>query len=230
MSVAAASPLWTPPKLYAGREQRDFIARFEHAEAIKQEMRRRYARLTRKPDRFDDMVRRAQDFWSEYEEVNLRYVPEDPVYSKVTTGLTVATTNDIWEIGAASAGQCRIIESFAAGEATVSTVARLTMNRVSSQGTGTTPTTYTPEKFNTRSAAATSTVYGAVGAQVAWGTAQATLSANAMVHHTYNSLGGSDRWVAQPGEEIYLVNAEFVSLRAAVAAGVTSVYVVFEEL
>lgn len=227
MSVA----VWTPPKLYESRsEQADFVARFEHAEAIKQSMRRRYAHLTRKPDRFEEMLRRASDFWSEYEEVNRRLVPEDPVYSKVTTGLTVATTNDIWEIGAASAGQCRIIESFAAGEATVSTVARLTLSRVTAQGTGTAPTTYTPEKFNTRSPAATSTVYGAVGAQVAWGTTQATLSANALVHHTYNSLGGSDRWVAQPGEEVYLLNSEFAALRAAVAAGVTSVYVVFEEL
>jgi hypothetical protein len=222
--------LWLPPKLYSGKEQVDFERRFVHAEAIKQDMRRKYSRLTRKPDTFEDMQRRAEDFWAEYEEVNRHYVPEDPVFSKVTTGLTVATTNDIWEIGAASAGQCRIIESFVAGEATASTVARITIARVNTQGTGTAPTTYTPEKFNTRSPAAASTVYGAVNAQVAWGTAQPALSANPLVAHVYNSLGGSDRWVAQPGEELYLVNAEFCTLRAAVAAGITSAYVVFEEL
>lgn len=225
-----SSMVWTPPRLYEGREQQDFEQRFAFAEDIKRSMRLRYARARGGAGRFEDMLRRAVEFWAEYEEVNRLYVPEDPVFSKAVTGLTATTTNDMWEIGAASAGQCRIIESFIAGEATVSAVARVLLARVTSQGTGTVPTTFTPEKFNTRSPAAASTVYGAISAQVAWGTAQATLSANPLVAHGFNALGGSDRWVAQPGEEIYLVNAEFASLRSASGVGPFSAYVVFEEL
>lgn len=225
-----SSALWTPPPLYEGREQIDFVKRFATAEEIKQSMRRQYARATRKVDSFENMLRRAVDFYSEYEEVNQRYVPEDPVFSKAVTGLTATTTNDMWEIGAASAGQCRIIESFISGEATTSAVARVLIQRVTTQGTGTAPTTFTPEKFNTRSPAAASTVYGAISAQVAWGTAQAVLNANPLITHGFNALGGSDRWVAQPGEEIYLVNSEFASMRSASGVGPFSAYVVFEEL
>lgn len=230
-AVAIATPrLWTPPPLYRGREQKDFEQRFVHAEQIKQAMRRAYIVATLRPDSFENMLRRSREFWAEYEEVNLKYVPEDPVYSKLVTGLTTTTTNDVWELGAAASGQLRILESFAGGENTASTVARLQVHRVSSQGTGTTPTAYTPEKFNTRSPAAASTVYGGVSAQVAWGTAQATLAANPLLVHGFNSFGGSDRWVAQPGEEIYAVNAEFISERSFSTTPIVSVYVVFEEL
>jgi hypothetical protein len=182
------------------------------------------------PGPYDRMVTEAREFWTEYEEVNRRLLPDDPVYSKATTALTTATTNDIWELGAAAATQLRIIESFVAGENTASTVARINVSRVTSQGTGTAPTAYTPEKYNTRSSAAASTVYGGVSAQVAWGTAQATLAANPLLVHGLNTFGGSDRWVAQPGEELYMVNAEFVSMRSATGTPIISAYVVFEEL
>jgi hypothetical protein len=176
------------------------------------------------------MVAEAREFYEEYEDVNRRWIPDDPVYSKATTGLTTTTTNDIWEIGAGASGQCRIIESFAGGENVASTVARLLCSRVTTQGTGTAPTAYTPEKFNTRSPASSSTVYGAISAQVAWATAQPVLAANPVFVHGFNSFGGSDRWVSQPGEEVYLLNAEFCTLRSAGTTPIVSVYVVVEEL
>lgn len=199
------------------------------AELEKIELRRGYiGRAT--VDTFDRMVAQAREFYEEYEDVNRRLLPEDPVYSKATTGLTTATTNDIWEVGAAASGQARIIESFSGGENVASTVARLQCHRVSSQGTGTAPTAYTPEKYNTRSPASASTVYGGVSAQVAWGTAQPTLAANPAFVHGFNSFGGSDRWVSQPGEELYLVNAEFCTLRSFTGTPIVSVYAVIEEL
>jgi hypothetical protein len=220
-----------PPAIYESKsEQRDFIRRLGISEAIKQEMRKKYSHATRKRDSFDNMRRRAFDFWSGYEEINLLWVPEDPVYSKVTTGLTTATTNSIYELKSPAAGQLRVLESFIGGENTTSTVARITFNRASAEGTGTAPTVYTPEKFNTRSPAAASTVYGALSAAVAWGTAQETLNANPLIVHGLNSFGGTDRWVSQPGEEIYLVNAELASLRSFTGTPIVSAYVVFEEL
>jgi hypothetical protein len=219
------------PRLYDNvREQHDFITRLGIAETIKATMRRHYACATRGAASFEDMARRAGEFWPAYDEVNTRWTPEDPVYSKVVTGVALTTSNDYWELGAAAAGQLRILESFIGGENTVSAATRVTISRVTSQGTGTTPTAYTPEKFSTRSPAAAGTYYGAVGAQVAWGTTQATLSANSLVLHVFNAFGGSDRWVAQPGEEIYCVNAEFVSMRSLTGTSTCSAMVVVEEL
>jgi hypothetical protein len=228
------SAIWTPPKLYEGNEQRDFVQRFEYAEVIKQEMRRKYSLSTRRKrgvkETFDDCSRRMREFYEQYEEVNLNYIPEDPVFSKATTGLTTSNTNDVWEIGAAANGQLRVLESFVGGENVASTVGRLLVARVTVQGTGTAPTTYAPEKFNSRSPGANSTVYGGISAQVAWATTQPTVNANPLIVHGLNTFGGSDRWVAQPGEEIYCVNAEFITLRAASTTPIVSCYVVFEEL
>jgi hypothetical protein len=219
------------PVLYEGKEQKDFLRRLHISESIKGEMRRTYAFATRKGNGgFDAMCSRAIDFWSGYEEINRVWVPEDPVYSKVVTGVALSTTNDYWELGASASGQLRILESFIGGEAPSSAVVRTVISRVSSQGTGTAPTAYTPEKFSTRSPAAAGTYYGAVGAVVTWGTAQATLATNPLVSHVFNAFGGSDRWVAQPGEEIYCVNSEFVSMRSSTGTSTCSAMVVVEEL
>jgi len=220
------------PTLYDNpREQRDFVRRLGISETIKAELRRHYARASRNGSQsFDDMARRAHEFWPMYDEVNQRFVPEDPVYTKAVTGVAFTTTNDYWELAAAASGQLRILESFIGGEAAATAAMRVTVARVSSQGTGTTPTTYTPEKMSTRSPAAAGTYYGAVNAQVAWGTAQATLSANPLLVHVFNAFGGSDRWVAQPGEEIYSVNAEFISMRSLTGTSTCSAMVIVEEL
>lgn len=211
--------------------RRDFARRLWVAEEVKAAMRRRYAQATAQRNApLVDLFRRAREFWEEYEALNVAMVPEDPVYSKVVTGTALSTTNDWWELGAASAGQLRVLESFIGGEAAASAVVRDTINRVSSQGTGTAPTAYTPEKFNTRSPAAAGTYYGGLSAVVTWGTAQTTLAANPLVAHIFNAFGGTDRWVAQPGEEIYCVNAEFISNRSFSGTSTCSGMVIVEEI
>src|SRR4051812_48646434 len=106
--------LWVPPPLYTGKEQQEFEKRFHYASGLKDELRRQYALSTRNNgfSTFDDNWRRAHDFWSEYEDVNRVYIPEDPVYSKATTGVAAATTNSTWSIKAAATQQIRILESF----------------------------------------------------------------------------------------------------------------------
>jgi hypothetical protein len=225
-----------PPSIYEQpREQQEFLRRLGIAEAIKGPMREKYVFATRvRRASFDDMRRRAEDFWSTYEEINRLWVPEDPVYSKVTTGTAASTTNSTYEVKSPAAGQLRVLESFIGGEAAASAVLRMQLNRVATEGTGTAPTIYGGgtgcEKFNTRSPNSASTVYGALSANVAWGTAQEALNANPLFVHAINAFGGTDRWVAQPGEEVYLVNAEEASLRSFSGTSVISAYLVFEEL
>lgn len=232
------APTWPAPilrehlrgELTPKEFRRDFARRLGIAEEIKQSMRRRYVAATRGRASFADHARRAIDFWGAYEALNVAMLPEDPVYSKVTQGVAMSTTADFWELGAAAAGQLRILESFIGGEAAASAVARAPISRVTTQGTGTAPTAYTPEKFNSRSPPAAGTYYGALGAAVAWGTAQAVLAANPLAMHVFNAFGGSDRWVAQPGEEIYCVNAEFVSLRSSSGTAVCTAMAIVEEI
>ncbi len=169
---------------------------------------------------FEVMLRRSDEFWGEYEDINRLWLPVDPVYSGTRTGITLATTADAWTLSAAAAGQDRVLESFVGGEATVSTVVRVAVQL--STG-GATPTNQTPEKFNTRSPAAASTF------AITW-TTQPTLSGVAALFHAFNAFGGTDRWVPQPGAEIYLVNAEKVSARSQAGIPVVSTHVIWEEL
>ncbi len=209
---------------------KDYLRRLGIAEKMKIAMRESYAlaiRQTRGEPR-EQFLSRSFAFWSEYEEINRLWVPEDPVYSKVCTGITLTTTNSLWQLLAPASGQMRLLESFVGGEAAASTVLRFAVAR-SAAGSGTAPATYTPEKFNTRSPAAAATAYGAVSAQVAWGTTQETLN-NALFLHAFNAFGGTDRWVPQPGEEIYLVNGEYVSGRSLSGTPVVSAHIIWEEL
>ncbi len=213
------------------RNDRDAVRRWGIAEEIKIALRRQYALAIRqtKGEPRETFLYRSRTFWEEYEAINQLWVPEDPVYSKVCAGITLTTTNSLWQMLAAAAGQMRILESYIGGEATTSTVLRFAVAR-SAAGAGTAPTTYTPEKFNTRSPAAATTVYGALAAQVAWGTTQETLNTNPLLLHAFNAFGGTDRWVPQPGEEIYLVNGEYLSGRSLSGTPVVSAHVIFEEL
>jgi hypothetical protein len=124
----------------------------------------------------------------------------------------------------------RLLETFIGGEATVSTVLRAGLAR-SVAGTGATPTnTQTPERFSTRSPAAATTKYGnSTTGVVNWGTTPETLNAPMMIQ-AFNAFGGTDRFVANPGEEIYLVNGEYFSCRSLSGTPVISGHVVFEEL
>jgi hypothetical protein len=51
-----------------------------------------------------------------------------------------------------------------------------------------------------------------------------------MLSLAFNAFGGFVRWVAAPGEEIYYVNSEVVSMRSASGTSVVSSTIVFEEL
>lgn len=208
----------------------DFAKRLSISEAVKREMRRGYALAVRQSEgeprlRF---LSRSRAFWEQYEAYNQAYIPEDPVYSKTSAGVTLTTTKSLWQLLAAASGQMRVLESFIGGEATTSTVLRFSV-ALSVIGTGTVPTTYTSEKFNSRSPAAATTAYGAATADVVWGTTPETLN-NPLIVHAFNAFGGTDRWVAQPGEEIYRVNGEYLSGRSLSGIPVVSAHVIYEEL
>ena len=192
------------------------------AEQIKIDMRYEYATCIAEThgEPREIFLSRSRSFWEEYEEVNRIWLPEDPVYTGSRAGITPNTANDNWTLSSASAGQDRVLESYVGGEATASTVTRIAVQRSTGN---TTPTNQTPEKMNTRSPAAASTF------ATAW-TTQGTLSGVAILFHAFNAFGGTDRWVPQPGEEIYLVNAEILSNRSASGTPVTSYHAVWEEL
>src|SRR5438105_7948148 len=113
------------------KEFRDFLKRLDVAEAIKQEMRRKYARASRSryTETFETMTKRAKSFWAEYEEVNRLWVPEDPVYSGSRTGITLATTTDAWTLSSPSVGQVRALEAYWVVDAAASTVVRIEVQR-----------------------------------------------------------------------------------------------------
>lgn len=208
----------------------DFARRLGIAEEVKAALRAKYGHAVRQTtgEPRERFLSRSRAFWEEYEAFNLAFIPEDPVYSKTVSGLVTTTTKSIWQLWAAAAGQFRILESYVGGEATASIVIRVSVAR-SVIGTGTVPATYTPEKFNTRSPAAATTAYGSATADVVWGTTPETLN-NPLFFHSFNAFGGTDRWVAAPGEEIYFVNGEYGSARAAQAVTAVSCHVIFEEL
>lgn len=152
-------------------------------------------------------------------------------YNKPFTGVAVSTTNSTWQVVPTATNMSRILEHYVGGESTTSTVLRANIARQNAAGTGTTPTTYTPNKLNPVSAAATSTVYGGLSANVAWGTNQETLF-DPLVTHTFNTFGGTDRWVPQPGEEVYMDNGtgNGCSFRSLSGTPTVSGHLIFEEL
>jgi len=202
----------------------EMCAAAAHAEQIKRRMRVHYASAS-KPYRghkvpFDRQKAISDEFWGEYDDVNQRLCPWDPVYTGTRGGVTLATTTDLATLSVGSSGQLRILESFLAGESAASAVERLAVQR--STG-GATPTNQTPEKASTRSPAAVATF------ATNW-TTQPTLSGNPLLYHDCNTFGGTDRWVPSPGEEIYLVNSEILSWRSASGTSVVSSHHVWEEM
>lgn len=163
---------------------------------------------------------RSKKLWSAYENVNRKFCPDDPVYSVVRSA-ALSTTADHMTFIAGSAAQIRILEIIFGGEATASAVNRIAVQRSTGGTTG--GGAITPEKFNTRSPAATTVV------DTTWA-AQPTLSGNPALLKAINAFGGFVRWVAAPGEEIYLLNSEQLSIRSQSGTSTFSVTVVFEEL
>lgn len=205
-------------------QQLDFVKRATEADVIKVKMRQYYVRAVNEArgENKEVFLKRSKEFWEEYDDVNTKLTPEDPVYTGTRAGITLATNTDAWTLvyPTGSASQCRILESFIGGESAASTVLRLAI-QIST--TGTTITTQTPEKMSSRSPAA--------GFRFAttWGT-QPTLSGVAMIFQAFNTFGGTDRFVPVPGAEPTLVNAEQISARSALGVPVVSTHVIWEEL
>lgn len=191
------------------------------AEEIKKAIKHRnWMDEMRAPSRcYDEARERSSKAWTMYEQVNRDYCPDDPVYSNVKAGTALSTTADALFFKAASAGQGRILEIIIGGEATSSAV-----NRVGVGGTAATLASnanVTPEKFNSRSPAAAGT-YGNANT--------GALTAGWMLVLAFNAFGGFLRWVAAPGEEMYFVNAEVISLRSISGTSTVSSTGIFEEL
>lgn len=203
--------------------ERKYGEAFFHAEREKVALRRSWA--SDKPSLAWDEYRPLwQEFWEQYEEVNRVWLPEDPVYSVTRPGIALATTTDLWTLTVGTAGQLRILESYISGEAAASAVNRVGLALASTNGA--TPTAYTPEKFNSRSPAAVGTV------ATTW-TTQPVRSANSKILHAFNAFGGADRWIAQPGDEIYAVGvgtSEQYSMRSLSGTSTVSAHCVWEEL
>lgn len=171
------------------------------------------------PNSIEEAKRRMSKFWKLYELVNRIFDPSDPVYSIINPGVALSTTADTLTFQAASAGQGRILEIIIGGEATASAVNRIAIQRAGTSITGN--TAITPEKFNSRSPAAAGT-YGKAGTQ--------SLVGNPLLSLAFNAFGGFIRWVAAPGEEMYFVNSEVISIRSSSGTSTVSMTGVFEEL
>lgn len=197
---------------------------FWRAEVLKTKMRRNWCREISWQLGWDLYRPVWEEFWEQYEEINRVWIPDDPVYSVTRPGIALSTTLDLWTLTVGTAGQLRVLESYIAGEAAASAVNRTGIALASTNGV--TPTAYTPEKFSSRSPAAVAT------AATNW-TTQPVRSANSKILHAFNAFGGSDRWVPQPGEEIYLVGtgtSEQFSFRSLVGTSTVSAHCVWEEM
>src|SRR5215470_4348099 len=187
------------------------------ADVIKKELRRaEWLREMRSPARcYEEAVERSTKLWTAYEQVNRDLCPDDPVYSIVNAGATLSTTADTLTFQAASAGQGRILEIIIGGEATSSAVNRVSVGRAGTSITGN--SAITAVQFNSRSPNAAGT-YGKSGTQTITST---------LLSLAFNAFGGMIRWVAAPGEEIYYVNSEVVSVRSASGTSVVSMTGIF---
>lgn len=148
-----------------------------------------------------------------------------PIYNAYAPGFTPTAASTSLGITSSATTIDRIIEWFLGGEATSSTVNRMGVAR--STVVGTTPVAVTPALLNPRSAAAGAAAFSTF-------TTQPTFAAVPLATLAFNAFGGVVRWVAAPGEEMYVVGGTAadtqISLRSISGAGVMSADVKFEEL
>lgn len=126
----------------------------------------------------------------------------------------------------AATSLARIVEMFIGGEATSSTVNRMALRRISTNAG--TPTDQVPAALNIYSVASIPQGY------VAATTGPTIASTQHLANLAFNAFGGLIRWVAAPGEEIYIgtatqPNAEVV-LDSISGTGVVSQDIKFEQL
>lgn len=121
---------------------------------------------------------------------------------------------------------CRVNEVSVGGEATSSTVNRMAVRR--STTVGSTATTQTPARMSP-SAQAT-IIQGAT----TFTTEPTTAAAPAIWTYALNVFGGVVRWVAAPGQELWIEGATAgnseISLESSAGTGTISCQVVFEEI
>lgn len=134
--------------------------------------------------------------------------------------------NSYQAIRTTAASSLRITDIFIGGEALASTVNRMALRRLSTNGA--TPTNQTPAALNPLSAAAVSQGY------VAATTGPTIASTQHLAHFALNTFGGIVRWVPAPGEEIWATastapNGE-LCLDSIAGAGLVSTDIRWEEL
>lgn len=125
-----------------------------------------------------------------------------------------------------TSNQIRITEVFIGGEATSSTVNRMSLRRLSTNSS--TPTNLTPGPLHPWSAASAANHF------VAATTGPTIASTVHLLDLALNVFGGIIRWVAHPGEEIWALNSTApngeVALDSISGTGVVSTNLIFEEM
>lgn len=121
----------------------------------------------------------------------------------------------------------RITEMFIGGEATSSTVVRMAARRNSTQAA--TPTNVVPAGLSPFSAASAANFH-----QLAVTPPVAGAATQHLLNMSFNAFGGVIRWVAAPGEELYIIGATAanneISLSSVSGSALISSHVIFEEL
>src|SRR5262245_110612 len=121
---------------------------------------------------------------------------------------------------------CKVVEVAVGGEATVSTINRMTVRRSTTNGLS--PVAQTPAKMSP-----TSPISYTDGA-TSFGTQPVTAAAPAIWTYALNVFGGLVRWVAAPGQELIVEGSvagnSQVSLESSVGTGIVSCQLVFEDV
>lgn len=141
-------------------------------------------------------------------------------------GAAALANNSYQSLHSLGTAMLKVVEFFIGGEATASTVNRMSLRRASTNSV--TPTNQVPAALNFNSAAAVS--QGSVAAT----TGPTIASTQHLANVALNAFGGIVRWVAAPGEEIWAAlttapNSELI-LDSISGVGIISSDIKFEEL
>ena len=141
-------------------------------------------------------------------------------------GAATLANNSYHAVRTETTSTLRLVEVQIGGEATASTVNRMALRRLSTNGA--TPTNQVPAALNPLSAASVSDGY------VAATTGPTIATTIHLGHWAFNAFGGFARWVAAPYEEIWATagtapNGEMV-LDSISGTGLVSTDVKFEEI
>lgn len=148
-------------------------------------------------------------------------------------GSTLLTSNGYLGVRTTAATNAiRLVEVFIGGEATSSTVNRMALRRHSSNSAtpaaGAGQVNTTPSPISPWSVASTHATFGAAT------TNPTTANLNALHVMSFNPFGGVIRWVAAPGEEVWVAtntaNNSEVSVTSMSGTGLVSVSVIAEEM